>query len=355
MRNAIFDHYEREFGIYFPEAVEFAKDEWKRDWRMAADAQPQLITTPNGGIPAFLTTIVDPQLLRILTAKNKAVEIFGEVRKGDWTMETAMFPVVEHTGDVSSYGDFNNNGRSNANTNFPQRQSYLYQTIPEYGERELDREGLAKINWASEVRESAVTVLNKFQNLMYFKGVAGLQNYGLQTDPSLPAPIAPSLKAWGGVGWWNGNVQAATPNEIYGDIQALFGQLVNQSTGNISVEDEMVLALSPHSEAAITATNSFNVNVPDILKKSFPRLRMVSAIQYGAVSAQNPQGIAAGELVQLIATKVEGQDTGYCAFSEKLRAHPVIRDLSSFRQKMTQGGWGAIVRQPFAISQMLGI
>ncbi len=309
MRNAIFDHYEREFGIYFPEAVEFAKDEWKRDWRIAMDAQPSLITTPSSGIPAFLTTIVDPQILKILTAKNKAVEILGEVRKGDWTMETAMFPVIEHTGEISTYGDFNNNGRANANTNFPQRQSYLFQTIPEYGDRELDREGLAKINWASEVRESAVTVLNKFQNLVYFKGLAGLQNYGLQTDPSLPAPIAPSLKSWGGVGWWNGNVQAATPNEIYGDV----------------------------------------------LKKSFPKLRMVSAVQYGAVSAQNPQGIAAGELMQLIATKVEGQETGYCAFSEKLRAHPIVRDLSSFRQKLTQGVWGCVVRQPFAIAQMIGI
>ena len=354
-RNPIFDHYERDYGIYFNGAVEFAQDEWKRDWRIAMDAQPTLITAPNSGIPAFLTTIVDPNILRILTAKNNATKILEEVRKGDWTMETAMFPVVEQTGDVSSYGDYNNNGRANANTNFPQRQSYLYQTIAEYGERELDREGLAKINWASEVREAGVTVLGKFQNLMYFKGIAGLQNYGIQTDPSLSAPIAPSPKAWGGSSWWNGSAIAATPNEIYNDILSLLNVLVTNSVGNISADDELILALSPHSKAAINATNSFNVNVRILLEGAYPNIKIVDAIQYGATSPQNPQGINAGELVQLLAPKVMGQDSGWMAFSEKLRAHPVIRDLSSFRQKLTQGGWGCILRQPFAVAQMLGV
>ena len=355
MRNPILDHYEREYGIYFSDAVELAKDEWKHDYHIAMDAQPTLITTPNSGIPAFLTTIVDPNLLRVLTAKNNATKILEEVRKGDWTMGYAMFPVVESTGDVSSYGDFNNNGRANANTNFPQRQSYLYQTVPEYGELELEREGLAKINWAAEVREAGVIVLNKFQNLMYFKGIAGLENYGLQTDPSLPAPIAPSLKSTGVFSWLNGTAPAATPNEIFADIQALVNELINQSNGNIDIESQMVLGLSPSRLGAITASNSFGVNVPALIKENYPKLRLQGAIQYGALTSSNPQGVAVGEQAQLIATKVEGQDSGWCAFSEKLRAHPVIRDLSSFRQKLTQGGWGTIVRQPFAYAQMIGI
>ncbi len=354
-RNQVLDHYEREYGIYFHGAVELAKDEWKNDFRMAMDAQPTLVTTPSSGIPAFLTTIVDPIILKILTAKNAATSILDEVRKGDLTMETAMFQVVEHTGNVSSYGDHNNNGRANANTNFPQRQAYLYQTIAEYGERELEREANAKINWAGEVRQAAVTVLNKFQNAMYFKGVAGLQNYGIQTDPALSPAIAPAPKAWGGLAWLNGTIPAATANEIFSDIQSVVFQLISQSSGNIATDSELILALSPSREGALTATNSFNVNVKTLLKDNFPRLRIERAIQYGAVTAQNPQGIAAGEMMQIIAPNVEGQETGFCAFNEKLRAHPVIRDLSSFRQKMTQGGWGAVIRQPFAIAQMIGI
>jgi hypothetical protein len=347
--------FKQNWGISFDGAVDFIKPEWKSNYKMAADAQPTLVTTPNSGIPQFLTAFIDPDLLRIATAKNRAAEIFGEVKKGTFTDVTAIFPVVEHTGEVSSYGDFNANGHSSANTNFPTRESYLYQTIVEYGELEMERQGLAKIGWAAEVRNAAVTNLNKYQNLTYFYGVAGLANYGLLNDPSLSAPIAPAPKAAGGVQWWNGTALNATANEIYADIQALFNQLVAQSSGNIDSMSELVLALSPKSATALLTTNSFNVNVHDLLKKNLPNLRIESAVQYGVITAQNPQGSAAGEVVQLIATRGEGQETGYCAFNEKLRGGAIIRDLSSFKQKLTQGTFGCVIRQPFGISQMLGV
>lgn len=75
-----------------------------------------------------------------------------------------MFPVVEHIGEVTSYGDFAESGHTGANTNWPQRQSYLFQTVKEYGERELELAGLARINWVAEIDEAAATVLNKFSN-----------------------------------------------------------------------------------------------------------------------------------------------------------------------------------------------
>lgn len=349
---AVFD---REWGISFHGALDFIKPEWKRNFQMAMDAQPALVSTPSSGIPAFLTNFIDPEILRILTAKNAAVEIFGEVKKGSFVDKTVQFPVVEHTGEVSSYGDFNNNGRAGANTNFPTREAYIYQTIIEYGDLEMERAGLAKIGWAAELRESAVTVLNKFQNLTYFYGVSGLQNYGLLNDPSLNAPISPAPKAAGGVAWWVGTAINATANEIFADVQALFVQLVNQTSGNVDAKSTMTLAMSPKSASALTTTNSFNVNVEDLLKKNFPNLTVKTAVQYGALTAQNPQGSAGGEIVQLIADKVEGQATGYMAFNEKLRGGPVIRALSSFSQKMSQGTWGAILRQPFAVSQMIGV
>ncbi len=360
MRNAAQDRadlakHQRDWGITFPGVQGFIEPEWKRDFALAMDAQPALVTTPNSGIPQFLTSFIDPDLLRILTAKNAAVEIFGEVRKGSFTDVTAIFPVIEHTGEVSSYGDFNQNGRAGANANFPTREAYLYQTVCEYGELEMERAGLAKIGWASEVKQAAIAVLNKFQNLTYFRGVAGLQNYGLLNDPGLPPPIAPATKAAGGLTWFNGTVANASAAEVYADILSLYVQLVTQSAGNVDQKTPMTLALSPKSSAALNFTNTFNVNVTDQLKKNFPNLDVKTAVQYGALSAQNPQGSAAGEIVQLIAETVEGQKTGYCAFNEKLRGGPVIPDMSSFKQKMTQGSWGAIIRQPFAISQMLGV
>lgn len=354
-RNTELAVFERVAGIYLPGCADYLKPEYASNFELAMDAQPTLVTTPNSGIPAFLTSFIDPDILKVLTSKNAAANILGEVRKGSWTDVTAMFPVVETTGETSAYGDFVNNGRAGLNVNFPQRESFHYQIIIEYGDLEMERAGLTRIGWANELKNGGISILNKFQNLSYFYGIAGLQNYGLLNDPSLNAPIAPAPKANGGVKWWNGTVLNASANEIYADIQGLYSQQVRQSGGNINAKDKLVLGLSPISEAALTATNSFNVSVGDLLKKNFPNLRVESAVQYGALSAQNPQGSAAGEVVQLIAESVDGQDTGYCAFTEKLRAFPIKRELSSFQQKMSQGTWGAVIRQPFAIAQMLGV
>lgn len=343
-------------GAISPGVKHFVPEPWKGDFNLAMDAMPALVTEANSAVPAMLTTMIDPQVYKILFAPNKAAVIFGEQKKGSWLDETAMFPVAEHTGEVSSYGDYANNGRAGVNTNWPQRQSYLFQVIKEYGERELERAGLAKINWVSEVDQAAVTVLNKYSNLTYFFGVAGLQNYGALNDPNLSAALTPGLKAAGGVKWVNASGQiVATANEIYLDIESIFIQLVAQTAGLVDRETKMVLALSPQSEAALTATNSFNVNVSDLLKKNFPNLRVVSAVQYGVLSSTNSQGIAAGNLMQLFAENLEGQDTAYAAFNEKMRSHPIIRLLSAFQQKLTAGTWGCILRMPVAIAQMIGI
>jgi hypothetical protein len=80
-----------------------------------------------------------------------------------------------------------------------------------------------------------------------------------------------------------------------------------------------------------------------------------TAVQYQQTSTANPQGIAAGILVQLIAKNIDGQDTGFCAFNEKMRAHKIVQATSSFKQKVTAGTWGAVIRMPIAIASMLGV
>jgi hypothetical protein len=163
--------------------------------------------------------------------------------------------VVEHTGEVSSYGDFSENGRAGANTNWPQRQAYLFQTIKEYGERERERAGLARINWISELDIAAATVMDKFQNLSYFFGIRALENFGILNEPNLGPSLTPAPKASGGVKW-NGEI-VATANEVFADIQALFFQLVVQTGGLVDQKTRVVLAMSPGSEIALTATNTF--------------------------------------------------------------------------------------------------
>jgi hypothetical protein len=327
------------------------------DAQMAMDALPTLSTDPNAGIPSWFTTWVDPNVYQILFSPLRAVEIAGsEIQAGDWTDQTAMFPVVEVVGETTAYGDYATSGENSANANFPQRQSFLFQSIIEYGDLEVARYARAKINWITEKQRARMRQLNTFMNFAYFYGVAGLANYGLLNDPNLPASISPAPKAYGGTTWLSGSQVKATANEIYNDIQATVINLINTNAGLVNRESELVLALDPAHEAALTATNSFNVNVSDLLKKNFPKMKVVSAVQYGSVSATQPQGQASGlSLMQIICPEIEGQRTALMAFNAKLVAQRVVFNLSSAAQKMLSGTYGCVLRYPAGIASMVGI
>lgn len=310
---------------------------------VAMDAAYPLVTNANAGIPAMLSTYIDPKLIEVLVAPMKAVEVAGgETKKGDWTTATAMFPVIESTGEVTSYGDYANGGSTGANFQFPQRQSYHYQTVTQWGELEMARAGLAKIDWAARLNVASVLTLNKYQNKTYFFGVSGLQNYGLLNDPALPATLTPVTKAAGGTTW-----AVATANEVIADVNKMFAALQTRTKGVVDRDTAMILAMSPVSDAnGMTKVSEFNVTVWDRLKKLYPNLEVRVAPEYTTTG---------GELVQLIVTEHEGQRTVECAFTEKLRAHPIIPMLSSFKQKKSQGTWGAIVYRPMFVTGMLGV
>lgn len=330
-------------GLGFPAGMSPIRvtDAIKFNAQLAFDAQPQLVTTPNAGIPALFTNLVDPEVVRIITQPLRAAEIIGETKKGDWTTLSTQFPVVESAGQVSSYGDFNNNGTTSANVNWVPRQSYHYQTITQYGERELEMYGAAKISYKSELDMSAALVMSQYQNKTYFFGVDGLENFGLLNDPGLIAPVTPIVKTAGGTSWDN-----ATGEEEFADISKLYGQLVEQMGGNLDRDASMTLALSPEREAQLLKTNQYGINVLDLIKKAWPNMKIETAPQYATV---------AGEVMQLILNNYEGLQTAYAAFTEKLRAHAVIPALSSFSQKKSAGTWGSIIRRPICIAGMIGI
>ena len=329
--NQTFNQLERDAGIVFMGGGKKLMDD-KIAAALAMDAQPGLTTVGNSGIPAWMLNYVDPQLIEIILQPTKAAEVFGEMKKGDWTTETATFMTVEPTGEVSSYGDYNNNGVSGVNVNFPQRQSYHYQVFTRWGEREVARAGEAKIDYVARVNEASVNALNRFQNKTYLFGVKGLQNYGVLNDPSLPASTA-AAKTWAN----------STGEEVYESIRKLFQKLLKQTGGKIDMNTPLLLVCSPTASVDLTKTNQYNVNVIDQLKKNFPNLRVETIPEYSATS---------GETVQLIVEELDGQRTLDCAFTEKMRAHNMVLEASSIKQKKSQGTWGAIIYRPFCIATM---
>lgn len=343
-------------GIFFANDAVLAEDGWRRDWRVAADANPHLVTSdvrvamdaqpglvsaPSVGIPAFLTNIIDPQVVRVLTQPMRVTEIIGEQQRGDWTTLSAQFPVLESAGQVASYGDYDNNGTVEANANWVARQSFQYQTHMRYGERELAMWGAAAIDKKAELDRSAAFVFAKFSNRAGFFGISGLKNYGLLNDPSLPAPITPGTKAAGGTTWTN-----ATAQEIYNDVLALYTTLNQQMGYNLDMNMAMTLVVSGLRMPALLKISQFNISARESILGAFPNLRIIEAPEYST---------AGGELMQLIVPEYEGVRTAYAAFTEKMRTHAIIPLGSAWQQKKSAGTWGTIVRRPNAIAQMLGI
>lgn len=315
---------------------------------IAMDAAYPLVTTANSGIPAMLSTYIDPKLINVLVAPIKAAEVAGgESKFGDWNLRTAVFKMVESTGEVTSYGDYNNSGTTGVNVQFPQRQSYHYQTITQWGERELSEMGLASIDLASQKNIASVLTINKYQNQTYLYGVSGLQNYGILNDPALPADIAPNTKAAGGTAWIdNTGAVKATPLEVQQDIMKLFWTLQKRNQGLIDNDTAMTLAMSPQSAVALGINNEFGNSVLFYLKETYPNMRIVKVPEYAT---------AAGQKVQLIADEIEGQKTMECKFTEKMRAHPIITELSSFKQKKSAGTWGTVIYRPTFVQGMIGV
>jgi hypothetical protein len=319
-------------------AIRIAQDEAVA---MANDAQPGLITAPNAGIPAFLSTYLDPKLIEVILQPTKAAEIYGETRKGDWLTETAMFPMGEYTGEVSTYGDFNPNGRSGFNAQWVNRQSYLFQTWTEWGEREMERYGLARVDYGARLNISSANTLNRYANLSYFYGVSGLACYGALNDPNLNAALTPTTKTAGGTSW-----AAALPTEILADIQKIFAQLQTQTGSNLEMDTPMTLALHSVSEVYLANTNSFGLTAMEMIKKVFPNLTVKQAPQFLSGTTYS---------CQLFVESIDGQKSIDAAYNEKMRAHRIVMDSTSARQKKTSGTWGAIWYLPIAVVSMTAI
>lgn len=362
-----------EVGVHFPDtaitpvhdvthaadgrAVSPTFNAWGRDLRLAIDAnpgifiganggpamdaQPQTITASSAGVPAFLTNFVSPEVIRVITTPMQAVEILGERKEGDWTRLSAQFPLAEGQGTIAAYNDFSNNGNTDAQVNWVPRQSWHFQTIEQWGERLAAMWGLAALNYKAELDRSAAQIIRKFYNRSGFYGVTGLTNYGLLNDPSIPAPGTPATKAAGGTTWVN-----ATAQEIFQDVLALYTRLNTQMGFNLEMTDVMTLVLSNSRYPSLAKVSAFNVSALTTILQTFPNLTIKQAPEYTT---------AGGELMQLIVPEFEGIRSGYIGFTEKFRVHPLVTDLSSWRQKISAGTWGAIIRRPLAIAALLGI
>lgn len=330
-------------GIVLLPGMEYLPAEWRNrsgGVSLAMDAQPTLFTAPNAGIPSLFTTYIDPRQIKVVFAPTQAAEFYGEEKMGDWTLDTASFPLTEITGTTSAYGDFNQNGKSGANANWVSRQSFHFQTFTRWGQRELEKYGEAQINWAALQSEASNETLARALNTSYFFGVAGLKLYGGMNDPALPAAISPNTKAAGGLTWAVG-----TTIEIYNDFLKLYTALQTALPALVNMSSPMDVGIPNTLEAYLARTNDFGKTVKEVIQQSFPNVTFTVIPQFNTAS---------GNLIQLKLKSFNGLPVSMSSYTEKMRVHPVIQLASGWEQKKSAGTWGTVNRYPMAFVQMLG-
>lgn len=304
---------------------------------LASDSAPGMITTPSGGVPAAFTTYLDPQIVRVALAPLKSEAIMSSVQKGTWTDTDLLFPIVEATGQATSYGDYDNDGTADANVNWERRQTFHFQTHVKVGDLEAERAARANYNITGEKQQAAITTLNRLRNKINFYGIEGLEVRGILNDKDLPAPITPAS----GAKW-----STKSPEDIVADVLNLYADAQKRSDGTLEMDSPMTLALSPNLEPVLGRTNSYGLDIKKQLTLKFPGLRIETAPEYATAN---------GELVQLIPDRVMGYEVGNTVFTERLRFHRTEIRTSNYAQKLSAGSAGAVIKYPYGIAQMLGV
>ena len=295
---------------------------------------------PNTTVPAYMNMYANPRVIEVLTAKRNYRAIAPEVKNGDWTTAFTQFRSLEFTGETTPYQDYDANGQANVNTNFPTRKQYRFQTTLRVGDLEQDMNADAKIDLFAEKQKSAALLLEIAFNKYAFYGVSGVGIYGLLNDPNLNADETPTT----GVG---GNTWALkTADEIMADFAKMFSKLYERSNGWIDDSTATKLVIAPSCLAELNKVNAFGVSVKKMLADTYPNMTIVSAPEMATGN---------GNLAMILAEEIEGQPVVEFGYTEKYKAHSIIRESSSMHQKISAGTYGAIVYYPFAIVTMLGV
>ena len=295
---------------------------------------------PNTAIPAYMGVYVNPRIIEVLTAKRNYKLIAPEVKSGDWSTPYSQFRALEFTGETTPYQDYDANGQSNINTNFPVRSQYRFQTTLRVGDLEQDVNANAKIDLFAEKQRSAATLIDIAFNKFAFYGVSDVAVYGLLNDPNLNADLTPTAGV-GGNTW-----SLKTADEIMNDFAKMFGKLYERANGYIDGNTATKLIVAPACLAELNKVNAFGISVKKMLADTYPQMEILSAAEMATGS---------GNLAMILANEIEGQPTVEFAYSEKYKAHSIIRESSSMHQKISAGTYGAIVYMPFAIVTMLGV
>lgn len=338
-------------GINFPrqqvaKMAQFAMD------AMAMDDQQGGITVPSIVTPVQFLQNWLPGFIKIITAARKADELMGISTMGSWEDEEIVQGILEPVGNAVPYGDYTNVPLSDWNTNFVRRTIVRFEQGLKVGLLEEARAARIRVSTAAEKRGSAALALEVQRNLIAFNGYNAGNNltYGFLNDPNLPAYVTVATGSTSTSKLWS----AKTFLEITADIRTAAAALQTQTQDQVNPRDvETTLAVPTDSIQYLSVTSDFGISVEDWIKKTYPKMRVVSAPQLNLANGGS-------NVFYLYAESVadSGSDDGRVwmqVVPAKFQALGVEKQAKAYVEDFTNATAGAFLKRPYAVVRYSGI
>ena len=304
------------------------------------------ITTPVQFLQNWL-----PGFVKVMTAARKIDDLVGITTSGTWEDEEIVQGILEPIGNAVPYGDYTNVPLSSYNNNFVRRTVVRFEKGMKVGVLEEARASRIRVSTSAEKRSSAALALEIQRNLIGFNGYNAGNNltYGFLNDPGLPAYVTVAATGTGSTTTWSTKTYA----NILSDIRIAAAQLQNQSQDNINPEDTATtLAVATSVYQYLSTPTDFGITVKDMLTKTYPKMRIVSAPQLNlANGGQN--------VFYLFADEVEdGSSDGGRTFIQvvpaKFQVLGVEKQSKAYVEDFTNATAGVMVKRPWAVVRYSG-
>jgi hypothetical protein len=209
-----------------------------------------------------------------------------------------------------------------------------------------------RLSSAETKRQGAAVGLEIFRNAIGFYGWNAGNNltFGFLNDPNLPAYIASSVAG----GWGSA---AGTFQGITGDLRMAIKQLRTQSQDQIDPEKvDMTLVLPTGKVDYLSVTTDFGVSVRDWLTQTYPKVRVVSAPEFGGANAgADAFYLFAEEIDSSVDGSTDGGETFVQLIQTKFMTLGVEKRAKSYVEDYSNGSAGALCKRPWAVVRVTGI
>lgn len=317
----------------------------------ASDSIQPLVTTASTGTPLQFLQNWLPGFVFVTTAARKIDDFIGIMITGEWSDEQIVQGILERTGTSQLYGDYTNVPLSSWNTNYNYRTVVRFEEGLKVGNLEAARAARQQVNDAGMKREAAALELEIQRNAVGYYGFnSGANNtYGFLNDPGLGSYVEVAEGASTSTLW-----SEKTFLEICKDIRTAIVALRTNSQDTIDPSKvDLTLAIATDSVDWLSTTSEFGISVSDWLKKSYPRIRVVSAPQLNSAYTSDNVFYLYADRIDDMST--DGGRVWIQPVPIKFQVLGVQQLAKAYEEDYSNATAGAMCKRPYAVVRYFGI